>query len=147
MKVDDGIVVDEMLRTSASDVFAAGDVARYPELISGESARIEHWVVAQRQGQAVARSMLGIGGPFRQTPFFWSQHYDVPIAYVGYASQWDSCEIQGDPEKNDASTIYRRNNRIMAVATIGRDRLSLQVEAAMEAGGVADVESILRAGR
>ena len=147
MKLDDGIVVDEMLRTSASDVFAAGDVARCPELISGESARIEHWVVAQRQGQAVARSMLGIGGPFRQTPFFWSQHYDVPIAYVGYASQWDSCEIQGDPEKNDASTIYRRNNRIMAVATIGRDRLSLQVEAAMEAGGVADVESILRAGR
>lgn len=134
VKVDNGVIVDEMLRTSAADVFAAGDIARYPESISGESARIEHWVVAQRQGQAVARSMLGIGGPFRQAPFLWSQHYDVTIAYVGHASQWDSCEIQGDLEKIDATAVYRRNNRIMAVATIGRDRLSLQVEAAMEAG-------------
>src|SRR5262249_49665218 len=96
IKTEHGVVVDEMLRTSASDVFAAGDVARYPEAISGEQARIEHWVVAQRQGQAVARAMLGIGGPFRQTPFFWSQHYDVTISYVGHASRWDSCQIQGD---------------------------------------------------
>jgi NADPH-dependent 2,4-dienoyl-CoA reductase/sulfur reductase-like enzyme/nitrite reductase/ring-hydroxylating ferredoxin subunit len=147
IKVHDGIIVDEMLRTSASDVFAAGDVARYPEPISGEPARIEHWVVAERQGQAAARSMLGIGGPFRQAPFFWSQHYDVTIAYVGHASQWDTCEIEGDTEKNDASAIYRRKNTIVAVATIGRDRLSLQVEAAMEAGGTADLESILRSGR
>jgi NADPH-dependent 2,4-dienoyl-CoA reductase/sulfur reductase-like enzyme/nitrite reductase/ring-hydroxylating ferredoxin subunit len=147
VKVDNGIIVDEMLRTSATDVFAAGDVARYPEAISGESARIEHWVVAERQGQAVARSMLGIGGPFRQTPFFWSQHYDVTIAYVGHASQWDSCQIEGKLEKNDATAVYRRNNRIMAVATIGRDLLSLQVEAAMEGGRTADLESILAAAR
>jgi NADPH-dependent 2,4-dienoyl-CoA reductase/sulfur reductase-like enzyme/nitrite reductase/ring-hydroxylating ferredoxin subunit len=145
VKVNDGVIVDEMLRTSAADIFAAGDVARYPEPISGEQARIEHWVVAERQGQAVAQSMLGIGGPFRQAPFFWSQHYDVTVAYVGHASEWDNCEVIGDLGKYDACVVYRRKKKIIAVATIGRDRLSLQVEAAMEAGETADLESILRA--
>jgi apoptosis-inducing factor 3 len=143
-KVDNGIVVDEMLRTSVTDIFAAGDIARYPEPISGDQTRIEHWVVAERQGQSVARSMLGIGGPFLQTPFFWSQHYDVTISYVGHASAWDSFEMKGDLEKHDACAIYRRNQRVIAVATIGRDRLSLQAEAAMEAGATADLESFLR---
>jgi NADPH-dependent 2,4-dienoyl-CoA reductase/sulfur reductase-like enzyme/nitrite reductase/ring-hydroxylating ferredoxin subunit len=135
IKVDDGIMVDEMLRTSAADVFAAGDVARYPEPIFGELARIEHWVVAERQGQAAARSMLGIGGAFRDAPFFWSQHYDVTIAYVGHASSWDNCEISGDLEKHDAAATYRRNGKTIAVATIGRDRQSLSAEAALEKGG------------
>ncbi|HUE05275.1 MAG TPA: FAD-dependent oxidoreductase [Bryobacteraceae bacterium] len=145
IQVDNGVVVDEMLRTSASDVFAAGDIARYPEPVSGEQTRIEHWVVAERQGQSVARAMLGIGGPFRQTPFFWSQHYDVQISYVGHASKWDSCQIEGDPDKSNACAVYRRGDRIIAVATIGRDRLSLQVEAAMEVSKTADLDSLLRA--
>ena len=144
IRVDNGVIVSETLRTSAPDVFGAGDLARYPEPVSGEQARIEHWVVAERQGQAVARSMLGIGGAFRAAPFFWSQHYDVTIAYVGHASSWDSCEIQGDLEKRDACAIYRRNGRTIAVATIGRDRLSLSVEAALEQGDNAALESILR---
>jgi len=144
IQVDNGVVVDEMLRTSAADVYAAGDIARYPEPISGEQTRIEHWVVAERQGQSVARSMLGIGGPFRQTPFFWSQHYDVQISYVGHASKWDSCQIEGDLDKSDACAIYRRSSRIIAVATIGRDRLSLTVEAAMEAGKPAELDALLR---
>jgi len=145
IQVDNGVVVDEMLRTSALDVFAAGDIARYPELVSGELTRIEHWVVAERQGQSVAHSMLGIGGPFRQTPFFWSQHYDVQISYVGHASKWDSCQIEGALDKSNACAVYRRTDRIIAVATIGRDHLSLQVEAAMEAGKTADLGSLLRA--
>jgi NADPH-dependent 2,4-dienoyl-CoA reductase/sulfur reductase-like enzyme/nitrite reductase/ring-hydroxylating ferredoxin subunit len=142
--VDNGVIVGETLRTSAADIFAAGDVARYPEAVSGEMARIEHWVVAERQGQAVARSMLGIGGPYRETPFFWSQHYDVTISYVGCAPSWDNCEIRGDLEKHDACAIYRRNGRTIAVATIGRDRLSLSVEAALEQGDAVAVDSILQ---
>jgi apoptosis-inducing factor 3 len=145
IQVDNGVVVDEMLRTSASDVFAAGDIARYPEPVSGEQTRIEHWVAAERQGQSVARSILGIGGPFRQTPFFWSQHYDVQISYVGHASKWDSCRIEGDLDKSNACAIYRRADRIIAVATIGRDCLSLQVEAVMEDGKTADLDSLFRA--
>jgi NADPH-dependent 2,4-dienoyl-CoA reductase/sulfur reductase-like enzyme/nitrite reductase/ring-hydroxylating ferredoxin subunit len=143
LAVDNGVLVDEMLRTSAPDVFAAGDIARYPEPLSGEQARIEHWVVAERQGQAVARAMLGIGGPFRQAPFFWSQHYDVTVSHVGHAPRWDRCEIQGDLEKRDACALYRRNNQVVAIATVGRDRLSLKVEAAFEKGNAADFESIL----
>jgi len=144
LRVDNGVIVDEALRTGAADVFAAGDMARYPELVSGEQARIEHWAAAERQGQAVARSMLGIGGPFRDTPFFWSQHYDVSISYVGHASSWDNCEVRGDFEKHDVCAIYRRNTRTIAVATIGRDRLSLRVEAAWERGDTAALETMLR---
>lgn len=144
IQVRNGVVVNESLRTSAADIFAAGDIALYPERISGEAARIEHWVVAERQGQAVARSMLGLDGTFRDAPFFWSQHYDVTIAYVGHAPSWDACEIRGDLEKRDACAIYRRNGRTIAVATIGRDQMSLRVEAALEQGATASVESILR---
>lgn len=146
IKAENGVIVDEMLRTSAADVFAAGDIARFPEHISGESTRIEHWVVAERQGQSVARSMLGIGGSFRQTPFFWSQHYDVAISYVGHASSWDTCEVRGDLNKRDACAIYRRHGKTIAVATIGRDLLSLRVEAALEQGDAADLDAILRDG-
>jgi NADPH-dependent 2,4-dienoyl-CoA reductase/sulfur reductase-like enzyme/nitrite reductase/ring-hydroxylating ferredoxin subunit len=144
LKVENGVIVDETLRTSAADVFAAGDMARYPEPVSGEAARIEHWVVAERHGQAVARSMLGIGGTYSETPFFWSQHYDVTIAYVGHAASWETCEIRGELDKHDACAIYRRNGKTIAVATIGRDLLSLRVEAALEQSNAADLDSILR---
>jgi apoptosis-inducing factor 3 len=96
LAVENGIVVDDALRSSAADIYAAGDIARYPDAISGERVRIEHWALAERQGQAVARAMLGIGPGFRDVPFFWSQHYDVTISYVGHASTWNKCEIRGD---------------------------------------------------
>jgi NADPH-dependent 2,4-dienoyl-CoA reductase/sulfur reductase-like enzyme/nitrite reductase/ring-hydroxylating ferredoxin subunit len=144
IKTDNGVVVDETLQTSSANVFAAGDMARFPEPVSGESARIEHWVVAERQGQAAARSMLGIGGPYRDAPFFWSQHYDVAIAYVGNGASWDTCQVKGDLEKQDACAIYRRKGKVVAVATIGRDRLSLRVEAAMEQNDAQALDSILQ---
>jgi NADPH-dependent 2,4-dienoyl-CoA reductase/sulfur reductase-like enzyme len=144
LDVDNGVIVDDTLRTSAPDVYAAGDVARYPEPISGERVRIEHWVVAERQGQAVARSMLGIGGPFRDVPFFWSQHYDVAINYVGHAPAWDALDLRGDLDGRKATAIYRSKGRTLAVATIGRDRVSLAVEAALEQGDTKALESALR---
>jgi NADPH-dependent 2,4-dienoyl-CoA reductase/sulfur reductase-like enzyme/nitrite reductase/ring-hydroxylating ferredoxin subunit len=144
LKIDNGIVVNENLETTAPDVYGAGDVARYPDPISGESVRIEHWVLAERHGQAVARAMLGIGHPFRDVPFFWSQHYDVQISYVGHASSWNSFEIRGDLAERSACAIYRQNNRAVAVATIGRDRASLAAEAAFEKGDTAAVESIFK---
>jgi len=145
LAVDHGIIVDDALRTTAPDIYAAGDVARYTDKISGERVRIEHWVLAERQGQAVAREMLGIGHGFRDVPFFWSQHYDVTISYVGHASTWNGFEIRGDLAGQDACAIYRQDDRVIAVATIGRDRVSLEVESALERLDMGALEAILQA--
>jgi len=142
--VDNGIVVNDTLCTSAQDIYAAGDVARYPDPISGENVRIEHWVLAERHGQAVARAILGIGNPFHDVPFFWSQHYDVQISYVGHASSWNGFETHGDLASGNACAVYRQDNRVMAVATIGRDHVSLAAEAALERSDTRALEFVLR---
>jgi apoptosis-inducing factor 3 len=135
LRLDHGILVNEYLETSAAGIFAAGDIARWPDPHSGESIRVEHWVVAQRQGQTAARNMLGRREPFAAVPFFWSQHYDVVIAYVGHAAAWDTIDIEGDIRRRDCVLRYRRGERILAVASIFRDVDSLKEEVAMERAG------------
>ncbi len=132
LKVDSGVIVNQYLETSVPGIFAAGDIARWPDRQSGENVRIEHWVVAERQGQAAARNMLGYREPYADVPFFWSQHYDVPINYVGHAETWDRIEIEGDIKGRDCLVRYHRNGKVLAVASIYRDVASLEAEAAME---------------
>ncbi|MEP6857083.1 MAG: FAD-dependent oxidoreductase [Gemmatimonadales bacterium] len=131
--LDNGIAVNEFLETSAKDVFAAGDVARWPDAYSDARLRVEHWVVAERQGQVVARNMLGHRDRFDDIPFFWSAHYDkLSIQYTGHVEHWDETRIDGDVMKFDCAVSYMVNGKRRAMATINRDRQNLETEVAME---------------
>jgi len=126
LKVDNGVVVDRWLRASADNVYAVGDLARFPDADTGKLIRVEHWVHAERQGQHVARLLLGDDAPFNDTPFFWSAHEGTTISYVGHADEFDKPRIDGSLEKEDAVICFAKDGRDLAMATVGRDLAALK---------------------
>ena len=132
LRVDNGVIVDQYLESSSPGIYAAGDIARFPDARTGELVRIEHWVVAQRQGQTVARNILGRREPFHSVPFFWTTQHDVTLAYVGHAQQWDEARVSGSIEQLDCTVSYVNQGRVLAVTTINRDDEALRAEVAFE---------------
>ncbi len=130
---DNGVLVDEFLKTNVPGIFAAGDIARWPDPRAGR-IRVEHWVVAQRQGQTAARNILGAEEAFNLPPFFWSNHFDLHIHYVGHGGGDDRSTVSGNVNAKDASVIFRAGENLTAVASIGRDVENLKAEVALERG-------------
>jgi 3-phenylpropionate/trans-cinnamate dioxygenase ferredoxin reductase subunit len=133
LEVDNGVLVNEYLQTSMPNIYAAGDIARWPDRLNDKPIRVEHWVVAERQGQLAARNILGAEEAHTVPPFFWSQHYDAIISYVGHAAQFDRVETDGDANNYDFSARFMAGDRTLALATIFRDEDSLCTEARMQA--------------
>jgi NADPH-dependent 2,4-dienoyl-CoA reductase/sulfur reductase-like enzyme/nitrite reductase/ring-hydroxylating ferredoxin subunit len=136
LAVDNGVLVDDKLQTSAPGIYAAGDLARFVDR-QGQRLRVEHWAVAERMGQTAARNMIGAtipgsDGRWNDVPFFWSQHYDVAINYVGSGVGWERVELDGKPADKDCAARFYRGATLLAVATIFRDRESLEAEVALE---------------
>jgi NADPH-dependent 2,4-dienoyl-CoA reductase/sulfur reductase-like enzyme/nitrite reductase/ring-hydroxylating ferredoxin subunit len=142
LKVDRGVLTDENLCTSDPQIYAAGDIAQYPDAWSGARVRIEHFAAAERQGQAVARTLLGLGHAFRDVPFFWSAHYDTTLSYIGHAESWDRIVERGNLEQGKYAAAYEKGGKILAVVCLDEDKLGLEVEAAMEAGDAARVAAL-----
>jgi len=130
--IGEGILVNALLQTNFPDIYAAGDVAEWPDPFDGKPVRIEHWVVAERHGQAIAQTLLGHAKPFRQSPFFWSIQYDFGIGYIGHVREWDHTESDGDLEKKDWSMTYFSKGAPRAMAIVSRNHQGLEMETMLE---------------
>ncbi|MGB3767545.1 MAG: FAD-dependent oxidoreductase [Phormidesmis sp.] len=120
-KDDKSIPVNQYLQ-AAPNVYAAGDIAQFPHFITGESVRIEHWRLAMQHGRTAARNMMGEAVAFESVPFFWTGQYDFKLRYIGHAEKWDDIVIQGSLEEKSFLAFYVKDEQVLAVAGMGRDK-------------------------
>src|ERR1051325_9332872 len=127
---DGGVLVDSRL-SAAENVYAAGDIASFPDPRTGQRTRIEHWRTALQQGRAAARNMIGRDEPFTGVPFFWTRQFNVTLGYVGHAKTWDEIIYQGDVSAHKFLAFYAQDDRVTAVAGMKHDREMAAVQELM----------------
>ena len=118
LAVDDGFIVDELCRTNVEGVFASGDAARRAHPLAGEAIRVEHWQNAIKGGEAASRSMLGLGAPYADVHWFWSDQYDVQVQYAGFHGAYDEVVFRGEPGDRRFAAFYLRGDRLVAAASL-----------------------------
>jgi 3-phenylpropionate/trans-cinnamate dioxygenase ferredoxin reductase component len=120
--IDNGVVVDEYLRTGVEGIYAAGDVANHYHPVFERRIRVEHWQNALEQGPAAARNMLDRDEPYDEIPWFWSDQYEHNLQYAGFHTQWDELVVRGSMEERNFVAFYRKDRRILAAVALNRGR-------------------------
>lgn len=141
LEQDGGVTVDAGLKL-AGNVWAAGDIARFPEHISNQSQRIEHWRLAEQHGRHAAAAMLGDTAPFTDVPFFWTKQFDTSLRYVGHATRWDEIIYWGDPAARDFIAFYVEGGRVAAATGVKRDQAMAAIEALMQDRSLPSVDEL-----
>jgi NADPH-dependent 2,4-dienoyl-CoA reductase/sulfur reductase-like enzyme/nitrite reductase/ring-hydroxylating ferredoxin subunit len=145
---DESVSVDAHLcvaRTN-STLYAAGDIATFPDPVSGAPIRIEHWRLAQQHGRTAALNMAGIAKTFDQVPFFWTGQYGLSLGYVGHAKEWDDIVFEGDLEQHDFLAYYLTGDQVQAVAGMGREQALCAIEECLRLQKMPPIQQ-LRQGR
>jgi 3-phenylpropionate/trans-cinnamate dioxygenase ferredoxin reductase subunit len=132
---DGGILVDDLGRTSADAVFAAGDVTRFFHPLYETRIRVEHFQTAQRQGFAVGRTMAGAPTPYEEVPWFWSDQYDLNIQYAGAGLPWDEIAVRGELGKPPFTVFYLSGGRLVAAAGVNDHHTIARARRVMETRG------------
>jgi 3-phenylpropionate/trans-cinnamate dioxygenase ferredoxin reductase subunit len=114
LEIRNGVVTNELLETSASGIYAAGDIANALHPFFGDHIRVEHWANALNQGPAAARNMLGKRIPYDNLPYFFSDQYDVGMEYAGYATEWDEVVFRGDVDAREFIAFWVKDGRVLA---------------------------------
>lgn len=149
--IDNGVVVDEYLRTNVEGIYAAGDIANQYHPVFERNIRVEHWQNALNQGPAAARNMLGRDEPYGEIPWFWSDQYEHNLQYAGFHTEWDELIVRGSMEERNFVAFYRKDERVLAAVAIGRGkdlRRSMPLirgQQPVEAAGLRDLAVDLRA--
>jgi 3-phenylpropionate/trans-cinnamate dioxygenase ferredoxin reductase subunit len=142
LRVEDGVLVDDRLRTSVPNIYAAGDIARAEHPILGETVRVEHWGTALEQGPVAARNMLGQDVAYDRIPYFFSDQYDVGMEYAGYAMSYDRVVFRGDPSTFEFMAFWMRGDRVAAGINVNVWDVNEDIQALIRSGASVDDQAL-----
>ena len=142
LTLENGIVVDEFLRTSAPDVFAAGDVANTWNPMYSRRIRVEHWANALNQGETAGRNMLGQNTAYAKLPYFYSDQYDLGMEYNGYAADWDRVVLRGDAAGREFLAFWLKDGRVLAAMNANVWDQGDGIKALVRSGAVVDTDRL-----